>query len=108
MSFKREIIVTYQCDGFHRWAAAPDDVAFLRNKHRHLFKVRVGIPVTHNDRDREFFMERDKVMDILLNHQWNDAGSCEMIAEKILVGLPYAKWAEVWEDGENGARLERD
>lgn len=110
LALKRQIIVTQKIEGFHAYGDAPQEVRFLRNLHRHLFHVKVGIPVTHNDRDREFFIEQRRLWQVLSGYMADNenAGSCEMIAEHILEKLPHVAWAEVWEDGENGARLERE
>ena len=40
--------------GFHRWPEAPDNVAYLRSMHRHLFNFNVAIQVLHPDRSLEF------------------------------------------------------
>ena len=111
MAYRREIQVTTRVEGFHSWPCAPEEVAFLRARHRHLFHVRIGIPVTHNDRDREFFIEQRQLMALLQDYMAErsaNAGSCEMIAEFVLDRLPHVAWAEVSEDGENGARLDRE
>jgi len=42
--------------GLHFWADAPSEVAFLRNLHRHLFKVEAQTVVDHTDRELEFFI----------------------------------------------------
>ena len=52
----RHIYIQTQFTGYHRWDDAPDCVAFLRNTHRHVFHVKVTVPVQHNDRAIEFFM----------------------------------------------------
>jgi 6-pyruvoyl-tetrahydropterin synthase len=80
--------------GFHYWSSAPEEVSFLRNKHRHIFYVEVTIPVNHDDRDLEFFLVQqqiDSVISLLfkdtidVNLQTYDlqSQSCEMIASKI-------------------------
>ena len=58
---KRQIWVTWQKEGIHKYpAAATDpalatgdeyDVSFLASPHRHIFHFRVWIDVFHNDRD---------------------------------------------------------
>ena len=50
------IWITTSMEGFHAYPDAPDEVAFLRNRHRHLFHFRVYIEVFHDDREIEFFM----------------------------------------------------
>jgi len=111
MSFRKEIMVQTQFVALHQWADAPIEVAWLRHPHRHVFYVKIGIPVDHNDRDREFFIEQERLKKIV--QKWEGKGeafsmSCEMFAEDILKATPYATWCEVWEDGENGARLQRN
>lgn len=104
-----EVFVTTQFVGFHAWDDAPDEVAFLRDRHRHQFQVELAIEVTHDDRDIEFFMLK-RALEAYIDRQVADLDrSCEQYAEKI------AEWAaarynqpakvEVSEDGENGARV---
>jgi len=50
-------------EGYHRWENAPDKCAYLRNWHRHLFKISVTIEITNNDRELEFHE-----MQKLVNH----------------------------------------
>ena len=57
----KRIIVTNSFKGCHKYADAPDCVAFLRNVHRHVFNVKTTIEVTHNNRDIEFFMLQDEI-----------------------------------------------
>jgi len=76
------IWVTFRKEGVHCYpAAATDpnlatgdeyDVAFLANKHRHIFHFRVWISVIHNDRDIEFIqfkrwlenLYKDNILDL--------------------------------------------
>lgn len=48
-------------EGVHQWLNAPDEVAFLRNLHRHVFNVEVCCEVFHSDRELEFFMVRQTI-----------------------------------------------
>lgn len=108
------IIVTAAVPGFHYWPRAPLGVAFLGERHRHVFHLRVEIPVRHDDRDVEFFHAQHAlamaVEDLFprlepgLGHEFG-ANSCEAIARRLLAALPVATACEVWEDGENGARV---
>lgn len=107
---RKFIYVTEQFEAYHRWDDAPDEVAFLRDMHRHIFKVKVTIQVWHNDREIEFIMFKWKLRNFIReNYEMRqDVGSCEMIAETILTWLEseYPNryiWVEVSEDGENGA-----
>jgi len=113
------IWVTFRKEGIHCYpAAATDpnlatgdeyDVAFLANKHRHIFHFRVWLGVTHNDRDVEFIqfkrwlenLYKDNILD--LNFQ-----SCEMMSDELYseISEKYPSrevWIEVSEDGENGS-----
>ena len=40
--------------GLHHWPEAPEQRAYLRSPHRHLFHVRAGVTVVHSERDVEF------------------------------------------------------
>lgn len=108
------IWVTFEREGIHCYPAAAttealQDVAFLSHPHRHIFKFRVEIAVTHDDRDIEFIQFKrwlqslyaDGVLE--LNHK-----SCEMICDDlariVLTKYPYRGLRiSVSEDGENGA-----
>lgn len=89
----KQIWVKTLFEGFHRWKDAPDEVAFLREWHRHIFGVKVWFKVNHNDRDLEFFIMQRKIKEVLLDlypyytNLENDTSlrvwSCEMIAEDI-------------------------
>ena len=53
--------------GVHRWEHAPEEVAFLRNEHRHVFKVTASCVVDHSDRELEFFMVRQQIDSYIAN-----------------------------------------
>lgn len=95
--------VTDQFEGYHRWAAAPEEVDFLKEWHRHLFHVKMGVRVTGLDREVEFFMLK-RLLDKKLGKYRNEKfeASCEMIATDLLDHFN-AEFVEVSEDGENGA-----
>lgn len=114
---KRWIWVTWQKAGFHYYPAANtdknlDDVSYLGNRHRHLFKFRVQIEVFHDDRELEFhqvlnFCESlyaDGQLDI--NHK-----SVEMLADDLYAVL-HKKYPnrdmviDISEDGECGCTIE--
>lgn len=107
---KKFIRVQWQFIGFHEYPKAPEEVAFLRATHRHVFKCSAKIEVYHDDRELEFFIVqhllRETFGDGAMNHQ-----SCEMIAEKIGLFLKSRFGGrdmeiEVSEDGENSAVVE--
>jgi hypothetical protein len=103
------IEVRFQFEGIHHWPEAPDEVAFLREKHRHMFHVRARMNVHHSDRDLEFIMVKHRLQ-ALVGCFGFDLGrlSCEQMAYEILkyavVDLARTEVeVEVTEDGENGA-----
>jgi len=108
----KQIIVTTDKIGFHKYDGAPEKVKFLRNLHRHKFYIKMGIEVFHDDRELEFFTVQDALNDFLKDK--NQIGSCEMLATEIYewIKTTYEKnkgrkcFVEVWEDKENGARVE--
>lgn len=117
MSINRYIEVTGQYEGYHKYENAPDEVAFLRNLHRHMFKWSALIEVFHDDRELEFFLVKRLIeTKIVAFTSWSttDLGSCEMQAEKILNGLLAAYGhdrfisVKVSEDGENSGWVEYD
>lgn len=113
----KSIWVTFQKAGFHQYHAAAldpalEDVSYLANRHRHLFKFKVQIEVFHNDREVEFhqflnFCEslfETRTIDI-------DYKSVEMLADdmytEIVKRYPNRNIKiEVSEDGECGCLVE--
>ena len=115
---KRQIWVTWQREGIHKYPAALTDpaladVQFLGYPHRHIFHFRVWIDVFHNDRDLEFiqfkrwceslYSSDNSVLSL-------DHKSCEMIADDLYIQIAgrypgRVVHIEVSEDGENGALI---
>ena len=115
---ERIVIATIAVVGFHRWEGALPAVKYLAGTHRHLFTIRAEFGVSHDDRDVEFHIAQGWLRDALVRVWGTPSGvcdfgamSCEMIAERINLALwngPGQRCAsalEVWEDGENGARV---
>jgi len=113
MPTKREIAVTFRTPGFHRWPDAPSHRSYLATKHRHLFHVRVAVPVEHDERAVEFhdLLGAARYTFEQYQHDGGDFGaaSCETLAGRLaghmlstFGGIAYAR-VEVWEDGEAGA-----
>jgi hypothetical protein len=116
---KARVIVTVAVPGWHRWPNAPDEVEYLRSKHRHIFHFKVEYATDHPDRDLEFHLMKTDVHDAieqLFDRRNEPVGidfgtrSCEQIAIDIgndlrRVDRPVVA-VEVWEDNENGARVE--
>lgn len=107
------VVVRANVPGFHCWPAAPEAVAFLRDKHFHLFSIDASFNVQGEDRELEIYLLRRDMLDqvqLMWPHErlgflfGND--SCEMIARKIgeQVG---AVEVTVLEDGQGGARWQR-
>jgi uncharacterized protein YqgQ len=107
----RFIWVTFDKIGYHKYPAAPDEVAYLRNEHRHIFKFKVHVTVEHDDREIEFHMLKNWLLSLYQDNILKlDYKSCEMIAQeladKLLAKYPGRKYQiEVSEDGECGAVL---
>ena len=108
---KKSVWVTHQFAAYHHWKQAPEQVAFLRHDHRHMFHVRLEIEVSHNNRDVEFFMLKAELIEhIDLNFlERHDVGSCEMIAEQLYLWTKNNAYrflsVTVSEDNENGATI---
>jgi len=112
-------VVRQQFEGFHQWKDAPEEVSFLRNRHRHLFKVKVWIEQKHNDRDIEYFIFQrfvslkivDMADDLKLCQDQDGGASCETMATWLYYKIKekYMKRqikVEIYEDNENGAIAE--
>ncbi len=99
------IWITTTFEGFHRWPDAPDEVAFLRHLHRHLFQVKAWKTVNHDDREIEFILFKrqvDRIIADMKRNQFVEHWSCEAWAKQIGLALNCQAVA-VSEDGENGA-----
>jgi hypothetical protein len=108
-SARVRVYATTTFEGFHRWPDAPLEVAFLRDRHRHLFHIRAEVRVTHSDRDVEFILlkrQLDRAIGELKYEYDTSTWSCEQWAECLLGRLKLDR-VEVSEDGENGAIVER-
>ena len=120
---KRQIWITWQKEGIHKYpAAATDpalatgdeyDVSFLASPHRHMFHFRVWIDVFHNDRDVEFIQFKRWCESLYSGHGAVlslDYKSCEMMADDLYIQIATrypgrVVHIEVSEDGENGALI---
>lgn len=104
--------------GFHRWPKAPKERAYLRKQHRHVFHVKVGVPVTEDDRQVEFHDLKDHVNCVIddwikrdMEPKQNSSWSCEQVARIIAMRLSADfeyedSTVEVSEDGECGATIQ--
>ena len=112
--FKRITSVFCQTtfEACHLWEFIPpsEEAQYLKNVHRHLFKIRVECLVSHSDRDIEIISLKHKVDGYLKKTFDYKLGaipflgstSCEMLAEMLFTEFD-AFLVEVSEDGENGA-----
>ena len=118
---QRQIWVTFQKEGIHKYPAAlidpqlatgdERDVSFLGYPHRHIFHFRVWIDVVHIDRDIEFIQFK-RWCETLYASQTLDLNnkSCEMMSDDLYQQIAQRYpgrevWIEVSEDGENGALI---
>lgn len=107
LAIRRRVWVTFEQVGFHCYPDAPDEVAYLRDRHRHVFKFKVTIDVEHNERDIEFHMLKNFLLANYLVPECQGK-SCETMAEEV-AALVHRKYplrqveVEVSEDGECGA-----
>ncbi len=109
ITFSNSIFVTSAFSARHQYPNAPDEVAYLRNDHRHLFHVRVEMQVDHDDRDLEFMIVKAELDKFLSDYEGMFLGSvsCEQMGQNIVIALD-ARWPRrvreviVAEDGENG------
>ena len=110
MSFKTNIIVSLQVEGCHNWPNAFEKVKYLKDRHRHIFYIKVEKHVSHADRDIEIIEFKRKIKEDLKESFLSQetgmlefgSASCEAIAEHILKKFDCEK-VEVTEDNENGA-----
>lgn len=77
------ITVKTSFEGIHCYPQAPDEVAYLRQPHRHIFHVEAEIEVFHNDRELEFIMVKHRLENFLGKHSELGRTSCEEIAKAI-------------------------
>ncbi len=104
--FQIEIFCTLQFSATHCWPACPfDEVAFLRDPHRHIFHIKAYQKVSHSDRDVEFIILKNAILRYLNNsYPTGEFGSksCEMLAQELILEFNLSQ-CEVSEDNENGS-----
>lgn len=107
---KSSIVVRTNFEGIHRYADAPQEVAFLQEPHRHVFYVEVEMEVFHDDRELEFIMVKRNLNKFLYTKPFGIRSSCEQMATEIIRFLveTYGERqmiVSVFEDGENGGKV---
>jgi 6-pyruvoyl-tetrahydropterin synthase len=104
---KKIIIIKTSFEATHCWPECNISyVHYLKNQHRHIFYVEVGIAV-EGDRQVEFITFKRQVESyIAMNFKGLFLGSksCEQIAEELLNHFN-AKVVSVFEDNENGVEV---
>lgn len=111
MSKSTHVIVRGQYEGVHQYPEAPEEVAYLRHPHRHLFHYEVEMEVFHDDREIEFILLKHEVDEFVQHHQWPTRVSCEQMATSIGQWIQMAHGfnrylsVSVFEDNENGAKI---
>ena len=109
---EKNIWVTFQKEGIHKYPDAPDEVDFLRYPHRHMFHFKVQIEVYNDDRDIEFFIFKRWLEGLYADETLQlDYKSCEMISDELAKQIkdkyPGRQLSiDVSEDGENGCHVE--
>lgn len=109
----------FEIEGTHCWPGIVKtncSEKYLVDEHRHIFKFRVKVPVTHTDRDVEFIEFAHAVKTKLLaTFKGNTpftarfrSMSCEALGVWVLEHFANAVQVEVTEDGESGAVVERE
>lgn len=83
---KSYIKVRTAFEGYHRYPGASQidpRIAFLEDRHRHMFHVEVKMAVDHQNREQEFFLVKWKLIDFLQRREMNNK-SCEMMAHELI------------------------
>lgn len=103
--FDMEVFAHNEWEATHAWADCPiEEVAYLRNEHRHVFHIDSFKIVDHDDRDQEFIVLKHRVGE-WLDEEYPDkkmgSTSCEMLAIRLIGAFGLSR-CMVSEDGENG------
>lgn len=108
MELKIAVIAKVEFEGIHSWPECPyEDVAFLREPHRHIFHITVKKNVNHYDREVEIIRlkrEIQETLKVMFPKGQMGATSCESLASWLITNnnLDYC---QVLEDNENGAEV---
>ena len=101
---KTFIVVQLEIQGFHNWPDAFRGLEYLRQRHRHIFKVTIKKEVKRLDREIEIITLRNTVVEFYGNSAEFEDRSCERIADEMLKRWDF-DYVQVLEDGENGAEV---
>lgn len=107
------VITCNQIEGYHCWpdAVKHPTIAYLADKHRHVFDIECHFKVKHDDRQIEIIQQQHLIEALIRDRhgipaEFHDM-SCEAIAREIMDYFPACVRATVREDGMGGAMLER-
>jgi len=111
MISRKFIWVTLEEAGFHSYETAPGEVDFLRNRHRHLFKIKVWLEVFNMERDIEFIIFKNFLdifkIEVFLKYDGSCEEYCDIFYKEINKKYPNRDVKiSISEDGENGAEVE--
>lgn len=112
---KTSILVQVQIEGLHNFPDANvvfPESGYLCKQHRHIFHISMEIAVSHDNRDKEFFVVKHDVIEYLNKKYYSSRSrmcefnnmSCEMIARELLIKFNCDS-VIVTEDGECGAKI---
>ena len=109
MSVVTNVITVNAVEGFHAWPSAPASVAYLRDRHRHIFTIECEFAVTHDDRDVEIISQQHIVENFIRDRHGIPAlfgsMSCEAIGREIVEFFDNCVSCTVREDGMGGAKV---
>jgi hypothetical protein len=60
-TIRARVVCQWRQEYFHKWAGAPEDLAYLRSLHRHELHIRVELEVFAFDREIEFVALKDEL-----------------------------------------------
>lgn len=103
------IWVKHEFEGFHKYEDAPDEVAYLRYLHHHMFKLKVYIEVFEDDQNIELYMFKNFIESCIKTENFN-LKSCEMISNDLHLLIIHEYpirdvKIELSEDGEMGCEM---
>lgn len=100
------VLTKNNVEGYHKYEDAPESVAFLKDKHRHIFEITCQFEVSHEDRQIEIIMQQWEIEKYLCEKYGSPCEfgsmSCESIARELLEHFN-AYEVKVLEDGAGGA-----
>jgi hypothetical protein len=106
---KMNIIINTRFSAVHLWPDCDlEEVYYLRFPHRHEFHVKVKAPVSHENRDIEFILLKNKI-ERWISENWDKKNlkqkSCETMCNDLMYNFPELTYVSVLEDGENGSEV---